>query len=258
MIIENLGNGTRCKEALRLLVEAQARGEIPASFKRFFLLPIPTTRDKMHLSGTDKLVSEVFADLKEGDFVAGYGIERNDKNEARERGAIVYDAACDEEFLAENAEQSALGALGYILSNIDTAPSETEFAIVGYGRIGSRLVRMLLFLGGKVKIYTTNEKTCIELNECGIDAHLIDREAPILKTDAKVIINTAPTNLAPSFPSGKIPHGTRIIELASGENFGGIDGIERLPGIPDKYYGKSAGKNYFSKFMDYMNEVTKK
>ena len=48
-----------------------------------------------------------------------------------------------------------------------------------------------------------------------------------------------------------------MIELASGENFKGIEGVERLPGIPDKSYGKSAGSTYFSRIMNYVSEAAK-
>ena len=163
MIIENFGAGARCAETLRLLLCAEAEGRLPSSVKRTVLLPIPTTRDKIHLSGTDKLLGEIFSDVGKGDFVAGYGIEEAAKRSMRERGAIVYDALDDEDFLSENAEETAIGALGYILSSTDTAPRDTRFAIVGYGRIGSRLLRLLLFLGAHVKVYTGREKTCLSL-----------------------------------------------------------------------------------------------
>ena len=257
MIIENFGVGARCAETLRLLLCAEAEGQLPESVKRLMLLPIPTTRDKVHLCGTDKLLGEVFADAREGDFIAGYGIDEKSKLSMRERGAIVYDALDDEDFLTENAEQTAIGALGYILSTTKTTPRDTRFAIVGYGRIGSRLLRMLLFLGGAVKVYTGRESTCLFLGECGVDAHFLARGAPIPKSDTDIIINTAPADLSSSFEDGRLPRELRVIELASGDNFKGIEGIERLPGIPDKSYGKSAGRTYFNTIMNYLSEVTK-
>lgn len=257
MTIENFGVGARCAETLRLLLCAEADGRLPDSIKRCVLLPIPTSRDKVHLSGTDKLLDEVFSDVKKGDLVMGYGINEESKSSMRNRGAIVYDALDDEEFLSENAEETAVGALGYILSTTSTTPRDTKFAIVGYGRIGSRLLRMLLFLGASVKVYTGKEKTCVCLCESGVDAHLIERGAPIPKNDANIIINTAPTDLSSSFEDGKLPKNLRVIELASGDNFKGISGIEKLPGIPDKLYGKSAGRTYFSRILNYLSEVTK-
>ena len=257
MIIENFGSGPRCAEALRLLIGADTDDRLPKAVKRTVLLPVPTSRDKAHISGTDKLLCEVFGEVGAGDFVAGYGIDDDAKRIMQERGALVYDALCDEKFLSDNAELTAVGALGYILSSAETAPIDTRFAIVGYGRIGSRLVRLLLFLGASVKVYSGTRRSCIELGECGVDAYYIDRDSPIPTSGADIIINTAPRDLSSSFSCGKVPSGVRVIELASGENFKGIEGIERLPGIPDKFYGRSAGRAYYLRIMNYLCEVTK-
>jgi len=112
MIIENFGTGARCAQTLRLLLSAEADGLLPDSVKRLVLLPIPTSKDKVHLSGTDKLLDEVFSDAKKGDFFAGYGIDKKIKESIREMGGIVYDALDDEDFLCENADETAIGALG--------------------------------------------------------------------------------------------------------------------------------------------------
>ncbi len=256
MIIENYGVGARCAETLRLLLNDETRKLAP-TVKRIILLPIPTTRDKVHLSGTDKLVGEVFESAGEGDLIAGYGIDDNSKLMMQRRGAIVYDALDDESFLAANAEETALGAIGYILTTADTTPGDTRFSVIGYGRIGKRLVRMLLFLGAKVKVYTGKEKTLISLGECGIEARLLNKHTLLDTSNTDIIINTAPTDLSASFKEGRITKNLRVIELASGENFKGIDGIERLPGIPDKSYGKSAGLTYYRHIMNYVSEVKK-
>ncbi len=257
MIIENFGVGARCRETLRLLLLAEARGDLPTTFKRTVLLPIPTSKDKIHLCGTDKLISEVYAEVKAGDFVAGYGIDVAAKASMRERGAVVYDALDDEDFLCENANETAIGALGYILTHTDETPKDTVFSIVGYGRIGKALTRLLLFLGAKVRVFSGREITCLELGECGIEAHFLGDDYRIPKNDSDIIINTAPTDLSSSFEGGKLPKSQRVIELASGENFGGIEGVERLPSIPDRSYGKSAGKTYFEHIVRYMKEAEK-
>lgn len=258
MTIENFGSGARCKETLRLLLLAEAEGKIPDSVKRCILLPIPTSKDKIHLTGTDKLLSEVFRDAKKGDFVAGYGIDKEAKRQMRENGAIIYDALDDENFLTENAQLTALGALGYILSTSDKAPSDLKIAIVGYGRIGSRLLRMLLFLGGDVRVLSGRERTCIDLAEIGINATLLPRGSALPTENLDIILNTAPSDFSASFTGDSLPCGLRVIELASGNNFKGIDGIEKLPGIPDKSYGKSAGKVYADRILNYLEGEVKK
>ena len=54
-----------------------------------------------------------------------------------------------------------------------------------------------------------------------------------------VLINTAP---APIFTKESIPEGLRIMELASGENFAGIPGVEKYPSVPARMFPYSAGR----------------
>ncbi|MBR5139667.1 MAG: hypothetical protein IKV16_01305 [Clostridia bacterium] len=257
MIIENYGTGERCKETLRRLLLAEADGALPPEINRCILLPIPTSRDSIHLSGTEKLLDAIFSDVKSGDFVAGYGIDSERTRALTERGAVVYDASLDEKFLTENAEVTAIGALGYVLTTTDKIPKDIKFTIVGYGRIGAALLRMLLFHNAKVTVASGREKTCIDLGKCGIDAIYMPRGSALPKTDADIIINTAPTDLSASFSGDSVPDGVRVIELASGNNFKGISGVERLPSIPDRSYGKTAAGIYFSAIMRAIREAYK-
>ena len=255
MIIENYGTGERCKETLRKLLLAEAEGILPADINRCILLPVPTTRDSVHLSDTEKLLDAVFSDVTEGDVVAGYGIGSERTRFLTERGAVVYDASLDEKFLTENAEVTAIGALGYILTSTDKIPKDVKFMIVGYGRIGAALLRMLLFHNATVTVASGREKTCIDLGECGIDAVYMPRGSALPRTDASIIINTAPTDLSSSFEEDTLPEGVRVIELASGNNFKGISGVERLPSIPDRSYGKTAAKRDYSAVLRAMKDA---
>ncbi|MBQ8688993.1 MAG: hypothetical protein IJ515_01355 [Clostridia bacterium] len=257
MKIENYGVGPRCAEVMRRLVVWDTEGGIPEGVGRIILLPIPTARDKIHITGTDRLVSEVLADVGEGDVVVGYGISADDTAYIAAVGAYCFDAAEDEVFLGENAEISALGALGYILTTSDKVPSDLTVGVIGYGRIGSALVRSLLFYGARVRVYTSKELTRVELGECAIDTVYMPRGEEIIPDIdfCDIIINTAPTPLAKSFPTGRVPDGVRVIELASGNNFSGVDGVEKQMSIPDKMYAKSAGRAYFQAIKRYIEGV---
>ena len=256
MKIENYGVGERCAEAMRRFLRAEEQGELPRSVRRLIILPIPTSRDGVHLTATDLTVSEVLGEVGSGDAVAGYGIPKACRDMLACRGAAVYDAAEDEEFLAANAALTAIGTVGYILTEFSRAPSDLRFGVVGYGRIGALLVRYLLFFGAKIRIYTTKNLTRLELGECGVETVLIERDSPRIDIDGiDCLINTAPTSLSESFPEGRLPDGVRVLELASGENFSGVSGVERLPSIPDRLYGKSAGGEYYRAIKKYVSEV---
>lgn len=255
MKIENYGVGKRCTEVMRRLLIAEEEGRLPDTLKRVIILPIPSSKDGVHVTGSERGVSEVLADVGPGCLISGYAIPEREAELAKARGAQVFDASLCEDFMLINSRISAIGALGYILSEIGRVPSDVCFGIVGYGRIGKELVRMLMFLGGRVKVYTSREITRLQLGECGVESLYTDYSEGLVLDGVDVLINTAPTSLTSSFPSGRIPNGVSVIELASGNNFGDIEGIIRLPGIPDKMYPSSAASAYYDAIENYIKEV---
>ena len=150
---------------------------------------------------------------------------------------------------------TAVGAVGYILTTDSRVPSDLSFGIVGYGRIGSSLVRMLLFLGARVKVFTSRILTRLELGMCGVGSGL-NCDTAVGGVDFSgidILINTAPKNMAEHFGDGKIPPEMRVLALASGDNFSGVSGVEFLPSLPERMYPESAGKTYFDAVMRFLN-----
>ena len=240
MKILTYGNDERVRECARLL--EGARLPVPS----LMLLPIPVTKDKKHINGTDLELSALKDEMESGMLVVGYGIPR----EVRLGAASEFcDVACDESFLRENARLTALGALGYILSTCDCAPQDLSIGVIGYGRIGSELVRELLFLGASVTVYTSKNETRVALGRLGVKTRSADYEkgSPEL-SDIDILINTAPARL---IGEGDLPDlsGVRLIELASGDNFPSGAAVERLPSLPARLYPKSAGRAYYNSVM---------
>jgi len=245
MSIETYGTGERLKTAARLASSLGVKSHIT-------LLPVPTTRDKKYVANTDILLEDTLQNAEEGSILVGYGLPDGYKSRAESLGARVLDLSLDEQYLCENAYLTALGTLGYILTTDRRAISDMTFGIVGYGRIGSRLVRMLLFLSARVRIYTSKLLSRLDLGECGIDSVSAYEGAGDF-SGIDVLINTAPKDMRGYFPDGKIPHGMRVIELASGDNFVGIEGVEKLPSLPEKMYPESAGGTYFAAVKRFLN-----
>ena len=250
MSIETYGTGERLKTAARLIAPYAATGTV-------ILLPVPTTRDGVSVANTDILLSDTLLNASRGSLIVGYGLPHSYKASAEALGASVLELSDDEEFILENAYITALGALGYILTTVKRAPSLLTFGVFGYGRIGKAIVRMLLFLGASVRVYTSKEQTRMELGEC-CDGLLTvsDSGADVCDfSNIDVLINTAPCDMRARFPSGRLLRGLRVIELASGKNFEGIEGVESLPSLPDRMYPESAGQAYFSAIQRFMNSV---
>lgn len=252
MKIENYGAGHRCAAVLGLLLSFCEQRSV-RGIDRIIILPIPTSRDGVHISGTDGLVSEVSGAVASTDAVCGYAIPLRDREMMLSRGARVYDAAEDEAFLMENARLTAEGVLGHILTSSKKSPREMKIGIVGYGRIGRLLSGMLLSLGAGVRVYTSKNATRVALGECGVESEYMGENDGVIPNlrDLDIIVNTAPKSLVKTFAGG-IPKGLAVIEVASGDNFAGVPGVVRLPSIPDRLYPESSAMLYFEGIKRYL------
>lgn len=244
------------------------------SVKNIILLPIPTSRDGVTVTGTGKSPAELFSldEFSSGEALAvdagadflvsqgvredcgaafssalavGYEIPKTFRTFFAERGACVIDVALDEVFLAENARLTAEGTLGKILSEEKAAPSELSIGIVGYGRIGKRLLHLLMFLGTRPTVFTGREELVRELGMIGVSAVSYDSLVSGVACDTlrglDILINTAPAKIIDEAALDSLS-GAKIIELASGSNFPTGASVLKLAAIPAKMYPKSAGR----------------
>ena len=237
MRIKIFGKGERLEVAAELLRKDRSLGK----YSEIVILPIPTSRDGASITGTDLLLSDALASFGEGSFLLGYGIPRGCIEALEDRGATVCDALGDEIFLSRNAELTALGTLGVILTSSKKSVSELKIGIIGYGRIGKQLLRLLLFLGAEVKVFTRKNSTRVDLCSYGIEAEM-STEGDYTGLD--FLINTAPEQILDEERTKKALADGRIIELASGKNFPDASGITHLGGIPGLMYPISAGRIY--------------
>ena len=245
MEIRTFGTGRRIEECRRVICDR----EDELLFRRLFLLPIPTSRDKKTITGTDVPLSELVEKACFGDAVAGYGIPENIKEKLLFKGAEVYDGGEDEDFLFRNAEVTARGALGYILTENERDLTELSVGIIGYGRIGSCLLRYLLFLGASVTVYTTREAVAFELCESGVKAS-VSFDA-LLSQD--ILVNTDPRRQLSERCALDFMERARIIDLASGRVFPESKNLVKLSSIPEKMYPITAGRLYAEHIIEYLS-----
>lgn len=237
MKIITFGKGERLKRTAEMLEKAPAL----SAYHELAILPIPTTKDGVHLTGSDTTLEELAATLGDGAFVLGYGIPEAVVERLEDRGAVVCDALGDEIFLEENATLTAFGMVGIILTSAKKSPSEMKIGIIGYGRIGRQLLRILLFLGVSVRVYTHKSSTRLDLSRLGIDAAL-SSEGDYGGLD--YLINTAPDRVLCESEARLALDSAEVIDLASGENFPEGLPITKLGGIPGLMYPLSAGRIY--------------
>ena len=247
MIIRTFGVGERLRKCEKCLSERIGDN----STGRLLLLPIPTTRDGEHINGTDIRFSEMLSEVDTDTVVAGYGIPRDVCDGIRLNGGSVLDVGSDEDFLVINADITARGALGWILTESRKDAADLKIGIIGHGRIGKSLSRLLLFLGAKVIVYTTKAAVGEELCAAGVSARVFPWN--ICDDDLDLLINTAPAKLVSADEEKRILSSAEILDLASGRIFGEHERLTKLASIPEAFYPVSAGNVYAEKIIEFLN-----
>ncbi len=245
MTVEVFGEGRRERACAQRLSELLAGSR----FSRALILPIPTSRDGINISGTDTALSTLMSRAHPGALFCSYGAPLGFRAEVEAAGAVLADVADDEIFEKENAELTAECTLSYIMKSHECALRELKIGIVGYGKIGKTLLELFLFHGADVTVFTRKNSTRVALCELGVSAELTS-EADFSSLD--LIVNTAPARL---FPTSLIRgFSGEVIELAPGENFTGARSLVRLPSLPAKMLPKSGGRLYAEAVMRALGE----
>ena len=237
MEIITFGGGARLRYASTELSRLCFDG-----YDRLILLPVPTTKDKKHITSTEIPITEPQEYAKPNTLVVGYEVPEEMRDALLYAGADLFDLGYDEDFLVKNAEITAHGALGHVLTTVPSDISALSVGIIGYGRIGKALLRLILFLGARTVVYTTRSSVARELCANGVSCEKISESTDFLGCD--VIFNTAPAVLIGENLLDRLLESTKIVDLASGKIFPEKDGIVKLASIPEAFYPKTAGRIY--------------
>ncbi len=216
---------------------------VSAGIGRLILLPIPSTKDKIHIKGTKTLLSEIYPLINSSTAIACYGLPSEIRDKAQCLGARVIDGEESEEFLSANAVLTAEGALGEILTSSKRSVGDMRIGVIGYGRIGSRLMRLLLFMGSRVRLYTRSQSLRAELGREGIESCDFNGESKYGGLD--LLVNTAPVKVLSEEKMREYENiGLKILDLASGECFPDSPFVKKLASIPELMYPETAGILY--------------
>ena len=215
------------------------------SVRDIILLPIPTSRDGVTVNKTGKTPEELFPLPNVSSAVVGYAIPPSFREWFSSVGMTVIDVSLDDVFVEENARLTADGTVGRILTEQKAAPSELSIGIIGYGRIGKRLLNLLSFMGARITLFTTRDTLRRELGMIGVYTEscraLSDASRANELSKLDVIINTAPASFMSEEVASSLP-ATTVIELASGNNFPKAANAVHYASVPAAMYPKSAGK----------------
>ena len=214
------------------------------------LLPIPVTGGGGIVRGTESLLPcELLLHLSPGCVLLGGNLSAALVSSARERGIRTVDYLNRESFVLENAYLTAQAALGILLSELPVSLHRTRIAILGFGRIGKFLARMLRALGAEVTVLARRSSDLSMAHLIGVETKSV---SALASSDAlafaEVIVNTAPARLLSRAHLSHLADGALILELASGaDNLppipkGSSARILSAQGLPGKCFPRSAGR----------------
>lgn len=194
-------------------------------------------------------------DVKEGEIVVGG--KANKEGEALMNSMDIkhFNMLSDDRFQSINARLTAEGVLEIILSHTLTSLSETNFFVIGFGRCGSALTKLLKDVGGRsVTVATTYSKR----QASGIADYVLPAENFDFSPYG-VVVNTVPQNIISDKEVLTFKEDGIYIDIASKPalsicfaKYLGID-ADIYPALPAKCAPKSAA----NAMLHYILEVTK-
>ena len=244
----------------RLTPEAAARmGEADV-----VLLPLPAADGGGYLNAPSmekKLPMEtVWSLLHPSQKIFGGMLSEQILRAASEYNLLPVDYFKREEFVLRNAYITAEGALEVTMQRLRRTVRGTACLVIGYGRIGKFLARLLLALGAEVTVAARKGKDVVqaELDGCrGCPLAELERVLP----SCAVLYNTVPHLILDRALLSRLDRSCLCIDLASRP--GGIDfaaaqalGIETewALSLPGKLAPESAGKAVLDTVLQILNE----
>jgi dipicolinate synthase subunit A len=146
-----------------------------------------------------------------------------------------------------NSIPTAEGALMMAIQNTDITIHGSTSVVLGLGRVGFTMARVLDALGSKVRVGVRKQEHIARIVEMGMEPFEL-RDLQHQVKDIDLLFNTIPTMIVTSQIIAQMPHHSVIIDLASRP--GGTDfrfaerrGVKALlaPGLPGIVAPKTAG-----------------
>lgn len=196
---------------------------------------------------TEEEFSKIFQVVERSALVFSGEVEKVKKHF---KGKVV-NYSNDESFVDRNAYITAECAIILAQNILQKAIFESRCAIIGYGRIGRHLTKMLGSLEACIDVFARREESrkSAELN--GAEAYKINK---LNEGFYDVIFNTVPEKIISKEQSDKISNNTLVLDLASlpggfeDENF-----PTRALALPGKMKPISAGRAIFDFVEEYIS-----
>jgi len=172
-------------------------------------------------------------------FIAGY-VKPEVSALAKEYNIQLIDMLKREELLVLNAIPTAEGALKIAIEETDITLHGNQMMVIGFGRIGTALCKMLSGIGAKVCAVVNSAHAAALAKSTGYEVIFFkDINSNLHRAD--VIFNTVPTILLDEHNLPIVRKSTLIIDLASPPN--GVDAsVSRALGLKALFTNSLPGK----------------
>lgn len=199
----------------------------PSQEVTHLLLPIPSFAPDGSIVGGGNLAT-LLTLLPKNIVVIGGNLDRPELDYYK-----CIDLLQDEAYLAQNAQITAHCAIKLALNQLPVTLDNCQALVIGWGRIGKCLARLLRLLGAQVTVAARKENDRCMLSALGYEATALEN---IRFPEYRVIFNTVPTMLFPACPGNALK-----IDLASRLGLGSEDVIWAR-GLPGKDAPESSGR----------------
>jgi dipicolinate synthase subunit A len=187
----------------------------------YIIAPIPLSRDGQKINGEILTLNEILdiANIKDKVIFSG-AILKDIKEKLDEKGVKYYDLMEFEELAILNSIPTAEGAIATAMEMTDFTLCTSSVLVMGFGRIGKILSKMLHGIGATVYVEARAQKDLAMIRAMGyIPVDLTYLNEYLNKFN--IIFNTIPVNILDKNRLDIIDKKCSIIDLAS--NPGGVD-----------------------------------
>ncbi len=193
------------------------------------LLPIPVTKGEylnMPFSKEKLTPEELVESVGSGVRIAAGGrFPAGTEKSLKEKGVKVFDLCEDERFNLMNSVPTAEGAVAIAMGNMKITLNGCRAVVLGFGRVGKTLCRLLHAFGAKVTAVSRSAKDRALSEIYGYEAVSFASLREVAG-EADVLFNTVPQTVLGEEALSVIKKEAFVIDLASRP--GGVDGSAAL------------------------------
>lgn len=219
-------NRAQIYAAAFLMEEGATFLSMPDHTVTHLLLPVPSFEPDGSIKGGGDLM-HILAQLPKTVTVIGGNLNRPELAEYE-----VLDLLEDPWYLARNASITAHCTLELALAKLPITLEKCPVLVIGWGRIGKCLAKLLHAMGACVTVAARKESRRVMIDALGYKSCAIE---DIHTENYRLIINTVPAMVLPKAP------GTALkIDLASVPGIGGAE-VLQARGLPGRLAPESSG-----------------